>query len=827
MRNTVDLYGGFVGTETSRSQRPAFTAPTGVNFDPSQYTLLSGDVNGDDNRATFANYDDNTNRIVKGDGAMLPTVLDGLVIASGNADVVDQNNAIGGGLSNGSTFNAGGNLSLANIAFVANSAVNGGAIAHYQASLRLTNVTFLGNRASKLGGGIFAEGGSLTLNDVRFDQNQAQEGGGLALSNASLSVNRSTMAGNTASQRGGGALLLSMPSARFTDVAFTGNKAASGGGLAAQSSSAAFSKVTFSANSAASGGGGLHSVDSGLQLGGVDFTGNEATLAGGMYRHNGNVTLTEVTFTGNKGTQNAGGLYLEGSGAAAGNRVLFYANAGGNNGGGLLCAAAADTSLYNAIFVGNRAARGAAVSAQNSALVLANATASANTSTGGATFSFEGSSNGALRNTLVWGNSAAQAIDAPPGVSVQTNHLEGTAGDPLFVRAPSPGDGSWDSLDNNDYGDLSVQPDSPVIDAGDSAALPPAITTDVKGSGRLWDDPRSPEVIAGSVIDIGAHEFINPVPVALANGPYSSVEGTPVTLNAQGSSTPSGAIVQYAWDCRDDGEFEVSGQTATGTCTYADDGTYTARLRVLAAEGGVVGGTADATALIYITNADPVYTAPGSQLALPNTERTFILGSFVDPGLVDTWQVSVDWGDGTQSSFPAGEQGALRADTHTYAATGQYAVRVSVRDDDGGVTTGRFDVSVILTTTDSDGDGVPDLTECSAQGQCTDSDGDGIPDYLDPDDDGDGIPSTNEGMGDADGDGIPDYLDPDDDNDSLPTVTEGGIDRDGDGIPDYLDPDDDGDGRPTRVEHGRDDNYNGVPDEHEAGSIVMLALVRK
>lgn len=828
MRNTVDLYGGFAGTETSRDQRPAFAAPPSINFDPAQYTVLSADVNGDDVRATFDNYGDNNNRVVKGDGAVLPTLLDGLLITGGNADVANQENAVGGGLVNGSLFNPGGNLSLSNIAFVANYATTGGALAHYNAGLRLVNVTFLGNRAANTGGAVFAQGGSMTLNEVRFDQNQAQNGGALAADNTTITLSRSSFTNNKADQRGGGALLLSVSDGRLTDVAFTGNQAAEGGGLAAAGSSAVLSKVTWSGNTATNGGG-LYSADSGLQLGTSLFTGNQATLAGGMYWRGGSVALTEVTFTGNRSTQNAGGLYLEGSGAATANRIQFYANVSGDSGGGVWSANATDVSLFNAVFAGNRAVRGAAAGAQGSVVKLSNVTAAGNTSTSGATFSLGGSSSGWVRNTLVWGNSAAQAVEAAPGVGVQSNHLEGAAGDPRYVRAPSPGDGSWDTLDNNDYGDLSVQQGSPVVDAGDNSALPPAITTDIKGSTRYWDDPQKADTGIGSapLVDIGAHEYINALPVAVANGPYSSVEGTPVTVSAQGSSTPAGQIVQYAWDCRDDGHFELTGQAATGVCTYEDDGTYTVRLRVTAAVGGVQGGTADATALVYIANAVPVYTSPGSQLALPNVERTFDLGSFVDAGVLDTWKVSIDWGDGAQEDFPATEQGPLRATAHTYAQIGQYPVRVSVRDDDGGVITGAFNVTVNTEGADSDGDGVPDLVECSTQGRCADSDNDGIPDYLDADDDNDGIPSAVEANRDTDGDGIPDARDPDDDNDSLPTATEGANDRDGDGVPDYLDPDDDGDGRPTLVEHGRDDNLNGVPDEHEAGSIVMLALVRK
>ena len=89
---------------------------------------------------------------------------------------------------------------------------------------------------------------------------------------------------------------------------------------------------------------------------------------------------------------------------------------------------------------------------------------------------------------------------------------------------------------------------------------------------------------------------------------------------------------------------------------------------------------------------------------------------------------------------------------------------------------------------DDDGDGVPTATECPAGIPCRDSDGDGTPDYLDADDDGDGILTVTEGSADSDGDGIPDYLEPND------------ADTDGDGLANHLDADDDGDGVPTAAE---------------------------
>ncbi|MFK8029058.1 MAG: OmpA family protein [Gammaproteobacteria bacterium] len=127
----------------------------------------------------------------------------------------------------------------------------------------------------------------------------------------------------------------------------------------------------------------------------------------------------------------------------------------------------------------------------------------------------------------------------------------------------------------------------------------------------------------------------------------------------------------------------------------------------------------------------------------------------------------------------------------------------------------------------------------------TDSDGDGILDLTDPDDDNDGIPDVTEGTGDADGDGIPNSLDIDSDNDGIVDNVEAqpegsytppsNSDMDMDGLddaydpdnggtpivvantdgagdqPDYLDDDSDNDGVPDSIE-GHDANGDGVPD---------------
>jgi hypothetical protein len=56
--------------------------------------------------------------------------------------------------------------------------------------------------------------------------------------------------------------------------------------------------------------------------------------------------------------------------------------------------------------------------------------------------------------------------------------------------------------------------------------------------------------------------------------------------------------------------------------------------------------------------------------------------AFSDPGSADTFASAIDWGDGTTSNAAA--TSPLSA-THTYSVAGTFTVRLTVSDDDGGV----------------------------------------------------------------------------------------------------------------------------------------------
>ncbi len=167
----------------------------------------------------------------------------------------------------------------------------------------------------------------------------------------------------------------------------------------------------------------------------------------------------------------------------------------------------------------------------------------------------------------------------------------------------------------------------------------------------------------------------NDPPIADAGGPYSGDETVAVAVDGSGSSDPGGALVTWAWDCDNDGSFELSGPTATASCTYAASGTYTVALQVTDDDGA----TATDTATVTIANGAPVL----SGLTVPSGDEGASLSFSVTatdvPG--DTVTVTWDFGDGTTGS------GATP--THTYADDGVYTVVVTADDgDDTSTATG-------------------------------------------------------------------------------------------------------------------------------------------
>jgi hypothetical protein len=204
---------------------------------------------------------------------------------------------------------------------------------------------------------------------------------------------------------------------------------------------------------------------------------------GGMYNWRSNSAVRNCTFVGNAAALEGGGAYSVDS-----------------------------TPLFiNCVFSGNMSNdRGGAMAIFGGTVTAINCTFAANDGRWRAGGVFvAGSLAFATTNSIFWGNSRtfgtiydqmAQITSNPApvvnycciqgGVSLFSG--EGNiASDPLFVDA----DGADDIAGTADD-DLRLQSGSPCIDAGNSAAVPPDIATDLAGQPR----------ITGPAVDMGAHE---------------------------------------------------------------------------------------------------------------------------------------------------------------------------------------------------------------------------------------------------------------------------------------------------------------------------------
>ena len=259
-----------------------------------------------------------------------------------------------------------------------------------------------------------------------------------------------------------------------------------GGGLLCQNGADPTIEDCVLSNNLAGVGGGAYLDASNAVFRRCTFTGNRTDLfgAGGVGAVNSSMlTLVDCIVTGNTAmgfAGNGGGVQLN-SGRAELVNCLIAGNLGTLFGGGITCVNNGDMTVINCTIANNTGDGG-----------------------GGAIYV-----NGTVdvRNSILWGNVADQIRLAGGGITVGYSTVEGgwpgpgvLQRDPMFVDPVS--------------GDYRLSAGSLVIDAGDNAAVPPAITTDLGGDPRFVDDPATPDRGLPDparpglpIVDMGAYEF--------------------------------------------------------------------------------------------------------------------------------------------------------------------------------------------------------------------------------------------------------------------------------------------------------------------------------
>lgn len=258
--------------------------------------------------------------------------------------------------------------------------------------------------------------------------------------------------GSTPTTYAGGGVYSSDSSPAIANCTLTGNWAhyGGGGGMCSSGGSPTLLNCVFAGNAAGANaiGGGMRNTNSSPSLIRCEFRGNSAYGGGGMGNQSGNPKLTNCTFTGNITTATysyGGGIYNSSS----------------------------NPTLTNCTLIGNSAKYGGGVYYSGGASVLT--------------------------NCILWANSGSQLSGTGTATVTYSCMQGGFSGpgnisvDPRLVGADDP----------------RLLPGSPCIDAGNNAAVPPGITTDLDGLARFLDDPATPDSGSGTppVVDMGAYEY--------------------------------------------------------------------------------------------------------------------------------------------------------------------------------------------------------------------------------------------------------------------------------------------------------------------------------
>ena len=128
-----------------------------MNGDVEKYpSILSGDI------GAANDVSDNSCHVILAVNNDSSTVLDGLTITQGNADIDQKNLSLGGGM-----YNYFSSPTLNHCIFAKNTAEMGGGMSNYHASPTLTDCEFSENFA-QTGGGLFNISSISTLTDCVF-----------------------------------------------------------------------------------------------------------------------------------------------------------------------------------------------------------------------------------------------------------------------------------------------------------------------------------------------------------------------------------------------------------------------------------------------------------------------------------------------------------------------------------------------------------------------------------------------------------------------------------------------------------------------------------
>ncbi len=518
------LYGGFVGTETSLSQRG----------DPAQHpTVLSGDLNGDDVTGNFnLNRTDNNAHVISIAESGNGTVIDGFTVSGGNGTPSsppasnDLSPERGGGVTSLAS------CSINNCIFRDNSAVWGGAgcYARFGDVALFENCAFEGNSAPR---GALALGfhNDAKIINCQFNGNMGSFGGaGAYLGNSNFEVRDCQFTNNLTPGGEGGAIFLwqnpqiefENPSMSFENCSFTGNQAHYGGGISFNNfipgGHLMVKECSFDNNSTTSDGGGLSVY-------------NENTAPELL-----NVTLTDSYFANNTSNGNGGGAYFFNLGETSVEACTFSGNTASSDGGGIYANSSASVLLENCLFDGNASSNAAIFAELLTNYNLLNCTVADNQVNG---IQLADQSALTLQNTILH-NPGFIEYTALTEDATFTSHGGNLIADASLAGLLVPGDKQGLDPLFMGGGDYHLTEGSPCVDAGNPDGM--TATEDLGGDAR----------VQGGRVDMGAFEspFVSSTKEILAGEVAVSPNPTSSFLNIQLPETGIGLLDVQVFDAQ-------------------------------------------------------------------------------------------------------------------------------------------------------------------------------------------------------------------------------------------------------------------------------------
>lgn len=389
-----------------------------------------------------------------------------------------------------------------------NTANDGGALSFTGKALNINACQFSNNTAAWSGGALFVMG-KLTVVDSIFNNNFSTaapggfSGGGAIWVSGAINVTNSTFTDNVANALGG-AINNQTPAgagdSSIVDSSFTGNGADAGGGVAVGTVTGAFPTAMRITNST--------------------FRHNTATLinsrGGAIYHVSGTLSVIGSTLSDSESF----GLAINVGGGATTTNIVDSTISGNTFGGIETEASTATTSklnITNSTIAGNKGGPG--LNLTRLTLNVSNSTISNNENAGIRSLLTGSSGVWTIKSSIIAGNAgglgdmngayASGGFNLIGNPSTSTGFTNGVNNDQVGSSG-APLDPKLDPLGLKDNGGptftIALQPDSPAIDKGTSAALSGSLDKDQRQVfARTFDD--NAVANSGDGTDVGAFEL--------------------------------------------------------------------------------------------------------------------------------------------------------------------------------------------------------------------------------------------------------------------------------------------------------------------------------